>query len=199
MTLVDHLLNVLRENALEAVAVVSGLTYVLLILRRNRWGWVSGALSSSIYVLIAARAQLPMQSVLQAYYVVMAVYGWISWTRNATEQEGRIFRWPLRRHLLAISLILAVSVLSAQLLASETRAAWPLLDSLTTWTSFLATWLVARSVLENWLYWITADSIMVFLYVQQGYPPSAGLFFSYMVIASFGFRGWLRRYRAQRP
>jgi len=196
---IDQLLGALRANALEAVAVVTGLTYVLLILRRNRWGWVAGAISSTIYVIIAARARLPMQSVLQAYYVVMAVYGWISWTRNAAEQEGRIFRWPLRRHLLAIAAILAVSVLSARLLAAETRAAWPLLDSMTTWTSFLATWLVARSVLENWCYWICADLIMVFLFLRQGYVPTAGLFTSYIIVAMFGLRAWLRRYRQQPP
>ena len=199
MTLTSQVLGALRANALEAVAVVSGLAYVLLILRRNRWGWVAGALSSCIYVLIAARARLPMQSVLQAYYVVMAVYGWISWTRNAEEQGGRIFRWPLRRHLLAIALILAASVLSAQLLAAETRAAWPLLDSVTTWTSFLATWLVARSVLENWCYWIAADMIMVFLFLRQGYVPTAGLFTSYIIVAAFGLRAWLQRYRRQQP
>lgn len=140
-----------------------------------------------------------MQSVLQAYYVVMAVYGWISWTRNAAEQEGRIFRWPLRRHLLAIALILTVSLLSARVLAAETHAAWPLLDSVTTWTSFLATWLVARSVLENWCYWIAADVIMVFLFLRQGYVPTAGLFASYIIVAIFGFRAWLRRYRQQQP
>ena len=184
---------------LEALAVASGITYVLLIQRRNRWGWVAGALSSCIYVWLSARAHLPMQSVLNGYYVVMAVYGWFSWTRNAEQQEGRIFRWPWWRHVLAAVLIVAATLVSARWLARETGAAWPLLDSLSTWISLLATWLVARSVLENWIYWITADSIMVFLYVQQGYPPSAGLFFSYMVIASFGFRGWLRRYRGQRP
>ena len=199
MAHVDQLLGALRANALEAIAVVAGLAYVLLILRRNRWGWVAGAISSTIYVVIAARARLPMQSVLQAYYVVMAVYGWISWTRNAAEQDGRIFRWPLRRHLLAVALILTVSVLSAQVLAAETRAAWPLLDSVTTWTSFLATWLVARSVLENWCYWIAADIIMVFLFLQQGYVPTAGLFTSYIIVAIFGFRAWLQRYRRQPP
>jgi nicotinamide mononucleotide transporter len=171
----------------------------LLIQRRNRWGWVAGALSSSIYVWLSARARLPMQSVLNGYYVVMAVYGWISWTRNAEQQQGRIFRWPWWRHALAAVLIVAATLLSARWLARETGAAWPLLDSLSTWISLLATWLVARSVLENWLYWITADSIMVFLYLNQGYPPSAGLFLSYMIIASFGFRGWLRRYRGQQP
>lgn len=185
------------QHGPEAFAVVMGLTYVLLILRRNRWGWLAGALSSCVYVGIAARARLPMQSVLQGYYVVMSVYGWISWTRNAQEQDGRIFRWPLRRHLLAVVLILAASMLSARLLASETQAAWPLLDSLATWTSLVATWLVARSVLENWCYWICADVIMVFLFVRQGYVPTAGLFSSYIVMAVYGFRAWLRRYRQQ--
>ena len=184
---------------LEPVAIATGLVYVLLILRRNRWGWVAGAISSTIYVLIAARAQLPMQSVLNAYYVVMAVYGWISWTRNAEEQGGRIFRWPLRRHLLAILLILAVSAVSARLLTTFAQDDWPLLDAVTTWMSFLATWLVARSVLENWCYWIAADLIMVFLYLEQGHAPTAGLFASYIVVAALGLRSWLRRYRQQQP
>ena len=184
-------------SAAEAVAIAAGITYVLLILRRNRWGWVAGAASSCIYIVLATRAHLPMQSALQVYYVVMAVYGWFSWTRNAAEQEGRIFRWPLRRHLLAVSFIIIASLLSARLLASETQAAWPILDSLTTWTSLLATWLVTRSVLENWFYWLCADAIMVFLFTRQGYPFTAGLFLTYMVVACFGLRSWWRRYRLQ--
>jgi len=52
-------------------------------------------------------------------------------------------------------------------------------------------------VLENWLYWISADLVMVFLFTQQGYPPTAGLFLTYMIIACFGFRAWLRQYRRQ--
>jgi nicotinamide mononucleotide transporter len=181
----------------EALAVVTGVIYVLLILRRNRWGWVAGAISSTIYVFLAARAHLPMQSALQVYYVVMAAYGWISWTRNAQLQEGRIFRWSLRAHALTVVLVLAASLVSARVLAAETHAAWPLLDSLTTWTSLVATWLVTRSVLENWLYWISADVIMVFLFAQQGYPFTSALFVTYMTIACFGFRSWLRRYRQQ--
>lgn len=192
-------MSVLLAHGQEAFAVVAGLVYVLLILRRNRWGWVAGALSSSVYVLISARARLPMQSVLQAYYVVMAVYGWFSWTRNAEQEGGRIYRWPVRRHLLVALVLLTASALSARLLARETQAAWPLLDSLTTWTSLLATWMLARSVLENWMYWIFADIIMVCLFVRQGYPYTAGLFFVYIVVSGFGLRAWLRRYRKQAP
>jgi len=185
------------ERLFEDVAVATGLVYILLILRRNRWGWVAGAVSSTIFVVFAARSRLPMQSALQAYYVVMAVVGWFSWTRNASEEQGRIHRWPLRNHLFAIASILVASAISARLLATETHAAWPMLDSLTTWTCLLATWMVTRSLLENWLYWMVADVVTVFLFGSQGLPRTAGLFCAYAIIACFGLREWLRRYRLQ--
>jgi nicotinamide mononucleotide transporter len=53
--------------------------------------------------------------------------------------------------------------------------------------------------IENWLYWICADSVTAYMFASQGYPFSAGLFISYLVIAVFGFREWLRQYRLQRP
>ncbi len=198
MALLSFLQAVLRTlSPLEAVAVVTGIVYVVLIMRRRRWGWVAGAISSSIYVYLSALAHLPMQSALQGYYVVMAAFGWWSWARNASEQGGRIFRWHGRQHAVALVLIAIASALSARLLATETHAAWPLLDSLTTWISLVATWMVTRSVLENWWYWICADSVMVFLFARQGYPYTAGLFAAYMIIACFGFRAWRRRWQSQ--
>jgi nicotinamide mononucleotide transporter len=194
---VTAVLGELFANWPEAVAVVFGIVYVLLILWRNRWGWVAGALSSSIYVLLMARARLPMQSLLQAYYVGMAVYGWFSWTRNAEQEEGRIHHWPLRRHLPVVLVVLGATLLSARLLAAETHAAWPLLDSLATYVSFMATWLLARSVLENWYYWMFADTIMVGLFIQQRLYPTAALFVVYIIVSMFGLRSWRQRYRRQ--
>jgi len=189
--------HTLLEHWQEAIAVAAGLVYVVLILRRNRWGWLAGALSSSIYIVIAARARLPMQSLLQMYYVGMSAYGWYSWKRNAEQEEGRIFRWRLRSHLLVALVILVASALSARVLAAETRAAWPLLDSLATWISLLATWLLARSVLETWIYWIAADLIMVGLFLQQGLQFTAALFVVYIIVSGLGLRSWLARYRRQ--
>jgi nicotinamide mononucleotide transporter len=194
---------VLRQLAatgpLEAVAVVLGLIYVLLILKRNRLGWIAGGVSSAIYVYLAAKARLPMQSTLQGYYVVMAVYGWIRWTAEQQQAGGGIVRWPARYHASALLAIVLLSVASAQLLARETHAAWPYLDSFTTWVSLLATWMVARIKLENWLYWMAADLVTAYLFAAQGYPATAGLFATYLVIAAIGFRTWLRQYRQQQP
>ena len=179
----------------EALAVLLGVVYVLLILKRQRLGWVAGGVSSSIYVYLAARAHLPMQSVLQAYYVVMSFYGWYSWTRAQQHEQARITRWPARYHLAALAAIVLLSFATAHWLAIETHAAWPYLDSFTTWLSLLATWMVARMKLENWLYWMGADAIMAFLFAAQGYPVTTGLFLIYLTIAVFGFRAWLQQYR----
>lgn len=182
---------------LEIAGVVLGIVYVLLILKRNRLGWIAGGISSAIYVYLAAGARLPMQSTLQAYYVAMAFYGWYSWTAAQQHGQGAIVRWPLSRHLIALAAVMLLSVVSAHLLARETHAAWPYLDSLTTWISLLATWMVARMKLENWLYWIIADAITAYLFAAQGHQASAGLFVIYVVIAAVGFREWLQKYRQQ--
>jgi nicotinamide mononucleotide transporter len=180
---------------LEAAAVVLGVIYVLLIMKRNRLGWIAGGLSSTIYIYLSARAHLPMQATLQFYYVVMAFYGWWSWTSAQETSGGRIERWPLRLHLIALAAVVVLSLLSAQLLARETHAAWPYLDSFTTWVSLLATWMVTRMKLENWLYWMGADAIMAYLFAMQGYLATSGLFATYLIIAVFGFREWLLKYR----
>jgi nicotinamide mononucleotide transporter len=195
---IDSLLRALAiTSAPEALAVVLGVVYVLLILKRQRLGWIAGGLSSAIYVYLSARAQLPMQSTLQAYYVAMAFYGWYSWTRSQQLEGGRITRWPLHYHLAAIGAIVLLSLLTARWLALETHAAWPHLDSLTTWISLLATWMVARIKLENWLYWMVADLVTAYLFFAQGYPATSGLFLTYLIIAAIGFRAWLHQYRQQ--
>ncbi len=181
----------------EIVATLSGAAYVVLAARRNRLCWIVGAVGSAFLGVVAAVRALPMQAALQAFYVVMSVYGWWSWTRSVGDGELPIGFWPLSWHIGAALVLIVLTFASARLLASETHAAWPMLDSLTTWFSLLATWLTAKARLENWLYWIVIDSILAYLFYVQGMPYIALLFVVYVVIAAAGFIGWRRRFRAQ--
>jgi nicotinamide mononucleotide transporter len=193
----DALVRALRGTSPpEVLAVALGVLYALLVLKRNRLGWIAGGASSMIYIVLAARADLPMQSALQCYYVLMSIYGWFSWSRSQ-QQGGGIAVWPLRLHVRAWLAIAALSVLTAHWLQRETHAAWPYLDSMTTWVSLFATWLVARMKLENWLYWIGTDAVVVFLYTMQGYLFSAGLYLIYLLVATVGFLEWRQKYRLQ--
>jgi nicotinamide mononucleotide transporter len=181
----------------EIAATLAGVAYVILAALRNRLCWIVGAFSSALIAVVAGASKLPMQSALQVFFVGMSVYGWWSWTRSSAEGELPVGVWPHRWHLAAALAAVAASLLSAKWLAAETRAAWPLLDSLTTWFSLLATWLQARAKIENWLYWIVIDGVLVFLFYETNRPWLALLNALFIVIATAGFVGWRRRLHIQ--
>jgi nicotinamide mononucleotide transporter len=184
-------------SPLEAASVILGIGYSLLAVRRSRWCWVCGGLSSVILVYLAARARLPMQSALQVFYVVMSVYGFRRWVHQEEEARSLVTTWPIRAHLAAAVAILLLSAGTSRWLAAETGAAWPFLDSLTTWASLVATWLVVRMKLENWLYWIAIDTVLTYLFIAQQLPFIALLFAAYLGISVAGFHAWLKTYRLQ--
>lgn len=177
--------------------MITGVGYAVLAARRDRLCWISGAVSSACAALAAGLRWLPMQSALQVFFVGMSVYGWVSWTRTSTQGELAVGLWPPGRHLAMALVLVALTFVSARLLASETSAAWPLLDSLTTWFSLFATWLAARAKLENWLYWIAIDGVLVYLFYVQDLPFLALLNLLFIGIAAGGFIAWRRRFAAQ--
>lgn len=182
-------------SPLERVSVALGLAYSLLAVKRSRWCWVAGGVGSAILVYLAWRARLPMQAALQGYYVGVSVYGFWRWAPGGGDASRVVTLLPMRAHLFAVAVIVAVSALSAWVLADQTRAAWPFLDSFTTWGSLFATWLVAQVKLENWLYWIVLDALSVFLYAAQGLMFVALLFAVYLIVAAVGFVAWFRTWR----
>jgi len=181
----------------EAAAVALGVAYLLLAVRESLWCWYAAFASTSIFLVLFWNVNLLMESALQVYYLVMAVYGWWQWQHGSgAHAELRISRWGTRQHLVAIVAVLLVSVASGSLLQQFTGAAMPYLDSFTTWGSILTTWMVARKVLENWLYWLVIDSVSIYLYLDRELYLTALLFAVYLVIVVFGYRKWLLHYRA---
>jgi nicotinamide mononucleotide transporter len=186
--------GLLATSPLEAIAVLLSLIYVVLAVPRSRWCWVAGGVGSLIYVWLFARARLPMQSLLQVWYVGVAVFGFLRWSHDATT---RVSLLPWRGHVAGIAASLLVAGAIAHFLAAETQAAWPNLDASTMMLSLFASWLTARAKLENWLYWIVVDAVLVWLYAAQGLVFTAFLFLIYLVVAAVGFLEWLKIYRSQ--
>lgn len=183
----------------EAVAVVFGVAYLLLAMRENILCWYAAFLSTAISIYIFWDVDLLMESALQVYYLVMAVYGWYQWKYGGTENDSlSISVWNIQTHLLVITGLLGLVVASGYLLSNNTHAAWPYLDSFTTWASVVTTYMVAQKILENWLYWLVIDSVSIFLYLDRGLYLYALLFMVYIVIVLFGLIAWTRHYQQQR-
>lgn len=180
----------------EGIAVVLGLLYSVLAVKRIRWAWAAGGIGSAILVVLAWNARLPMQAALNGYYAVMGVYGFWRWSRDEGAAAHAVSTLPLVAHLGACAAILLMSFVSSRFLAGQTQAAWPFLDSFTTWGSLFATWLAAQVKLENWLYFVLFDAISMYLFAAQGLMFVALLFAVYLIVASVGFVSWFKTWRA---
>jgi len=91
-----------------------------------------------------------------------------------------------------VSLILFLSISSGYLLDLFTDAALPFLDALTTWGAVVATYMVAKKLIENWIYWFVVDTISIFLFLSRDLYLTALLFVGYLIIIMFGYRAWKR-------
>ena len=189
------LIELLGTSIWEAVGVITALLYLVLATARSQWCWLCAFISSVCYVWVMWRAHLVMDTWLSVFYVVMAVYGYWQWRRSQTgDGELMIVSWTWRQHLLALAAVLVASAINAWILKEHIATARsPWLDSLVTWGSVLTTFMVARRVIENWLYWIVVDGVAAYLYYTRGLNATAILFVAYVLMVIYGYFVWRKR------
>lgn len=68
--------------ALELIAVVFGVASVLLASKTNILVFPIGLVSTAIFVYLLWKWQLFGDMLINAYYTIMSVYGWINWSKN---------------------------------------------------------------------------------------------------------------------
>lgn len=191
-TVVDQFL---RNSLLELTAVAFAIVYLVLAVRENILCWYAAGISTSFFLFIFWDVNLYMESGLQVYYLAMAVFGWYQWRRaNDGSTSLQVSMWSGLQHGIALTLIALLTFVSGYLLNSGTDAQLPYLDSFTTWASVVTTFMVARKVLENWIYWLVIDAISIYLYMDRELYFTAMLFVVYIVIIIFGWLSWSKSY-----
>ena len=116
-------------------------------------------------------------------------------TQQVHTTPPKIHRWPPKKHTTALTAIAIATVTSGTLLNTHTNAAHPYLDSFTAWASLLTTYMVARKILENWLYWIIINLVSIALYLSHALYPTAALFTLYLIIAIIGHHHWHQKWQ----
>jgi nicotinamide mononucleotide transporter len=185
---------------LEAAGVLFSVLYLVLAIRESLWCWPAALLSSVLTIVVMFGARLYSEAALNVFYAAMAVYGWYQWRYGGASRGRRelpIGVWPLRTHALAIGASAAASAVVGWLMSRHTDAAFPYLDAFVTVSSIVTTYMVARKILENWIYWLVVDSLSLYLYWQRELNLYVGLFALYLVLVVIGLVRWHRDWRAQ--
>ena len=176
---------------IEGVGAALAIAYLLLALKQNKLCWFAWIASSILYLYVMYQAGLYMESLLQVFYLCMGFYGLSQWSKTINNNQNTyVDQWSIGNHIFAISLVIVLSFLSGTLLSNFSNAALPFIDAFTTWGAIVASYMVAKKILENWIYWFVIDFISVFIFASRGLYFTSALFVTYLVIIYFGYKSW---------
>lgn len=180
--------------------MVLAIAYLLLAIKQNLLCWYAAFFSTLIYSIIFFDVSLLMDSALNVYYLIMAVYGWYSWKYGGKlqEEELQVSSYGLIKNIKIIALLSVVSLAFGYIMANYTSADFAYIDSFTTIFAVFTTYMLAQKILENWIYWIVIDFISIYIYIQKGLNLTAILFVIYTVLAFVAYKKWKVEYETSK-
>ena len=183
----------LSGNYIELLGAILGVTYIFFSIRQNILTWPVGLLSSILYVWVFLVSKLYADMSLQLYYVVISIYGWYEWlhgSRSVKSEVLKVSRLSLKLGLVLAAVSIFIFLLIWYILNDYTDSPVPMADALATSLSIVATWMLARKILEHWLVWIFVDAFSIGLFWYKDLLPTVILFVVYTVMAIVGFIEW---------
>ena len=181
-------------NYIEVIGAILGVVYIFFSIRQNIFTWPTGLLTSALYVYVFFVSKFYADMGLQFYYVFVSIYGWYYWLKGAQKKGGKTsyriqdyFEIMLETNY-CNGFFIYVGILI--ILLKITDSPVPYLDSMTTALSIIATWMLARKIIEHWIIWIFVDAFSAGLYAYKDLWATCILFIIYTVMAVLGFIQW---------
>lgn len=183
----------ISANYIELLGLIFGLLYVILSIKQNIWCWPVGFITSALYVYVFFVTKFYADMGLQVYYLLVSIYGWYNWMFGAGSKKPddlKISKIKLKLGIYLIITMILLFVVIAFILVNYTDSELPYWDSFTTAASFIATWMLAKKIIEHWIIWIIVDFVSLGLYVYKGLYPTVILFAVYTILAILGYLEW---------
>ncbi len=195
---------------LEVVAAFFGLLSVFFSVKRNIWVYPTGIISTTIYVYILFNFGLLGDMLINVYYSIMSIYGWISWNKNTENQIisvdfAKKKDWLVGLSLFMLSFIAVCGVyyfkpfidnhfsMNGVSLGFQQLdwANW--LDIFTTSLFLIGMWFMAKRKVENWLFWIVGDLICIPMMLYKGLGITSLQYLVFTIMAVEGYSEWLKQ------
>lgn len=187
---------------LEWFGVITGVLYLLLEIKQHRAMWIVGFLTSLSYVFIFFFAKVYADMGLNIYYTGISIYGFIQWTRKGDsipseeiKQDETIIYRHVTPTLLAKLLLATMIIFGAiwYILSNFTDSPIPVGDAFTTSVGIVATWMLAKYIVEHWIFWVIVNSVSVYLYYLRDLYPTMFLYICYAVLSIAGWYNWKKK------
>lgn len=179
-------------DPLELTASILGLASVWLVVRRNILAFPVGIVMVLLYVFIFYKAKLYSDVLLQIFFVVMQIHGWLTWRRADHDLEDKIQvrQFSKKQWLLTGAVLLGGTAALGFFMKTQTDAAAPYTDAYVAVLSVLAQWWMNTRYLENWILWMGVNQVAMFLYASKDLYFTAVLYAVFLAMAVAGWWEW---------
>lgn len=188
-------------NAIEIFTLITGLIFIIMQILQHKYMWYMDIATAAGALVMAIASRFWANAALQAYFIIMAVVGIIEWKRlRAGEKDEYIHVVEMPKRILGISA--AITVLGGTLLyfiLLRTNDPNPVADALSFILSIVAAWWLARSYIEEWILWIVADSVAMWLYASEAHWGMVALYAGYIISSFIGIAHWQKKGMKKRP
>lgn len=189
----DNFISWVLENWIEITAAILGLIGIFLQIKQNPWYWLTSIIMVILYMFVFFQSKFYADMSFQFYYLIVSIYGWYYWIKHKNVKDSSEIQTTnlnLKGWLISIFSSAIFFILIYLILNHLTDSDVAMGDALTTSLSIVATWLLARKILENWIFWIIVDFISTALYIYKGLYPTAILFSVLTILAVYGYFKW---------
>ena len=197
----DKLILWLTNNYIELFGFLTGGLYIILSIMQSVWLWPVGLVTSATYIVVFFQSTLYADMALQVYYLLVSIYGWYFWVfgkkKNQELGDVKISKLNPIYWVWAVIVTLVLTVALYFPMKKYTNASNPLWDGFVTAGSVVATWMLARKILEQWLIWIIVDGASIALFFIKGLYMTAILFIAYTILAFVGYLKWVNDFKKQ--
>jgi nicotinamide mononucleotide transporter len=201
------------ELILEIFGTVTGLLYVWLEIKHRRSMWIVGIVMSVSYIVVFGVEALYASMGLYVYYLGMSLYGWFKWgaqpqqPQPQQQQQQQLQPDPNpdpNQERKPVHIDVSTAWVAAGLLAVGFGGVWavlrfltdhpaPAMDAAITILNMVATWLLTRSIVEQWLLLAVANILAIILYAHTGLWFTTGLYAVYLIASVIGYINWRRK------
>lgn len=189
---------------MESIAAILGILSVYFATKKNILVYPIGIISTFIYTILLFQWQLFGDMLINLYYTLMSIYGWILWQKNNATIHRTLHSIDKKTILILILLFNASALLVLSIyighyaleantlgLALIQKLTWiNYVDSITTSTFLIAMYLMARKSILNWHFWILGNTIAIPMFLEKGYAITAFQYLIFLILAIRGLIAW---------
>ena len=177
---------------IEAVATVAGIACVALLVVENIWNFPCAIVQVVLSAWVFYTQRLYSDAILQVFFAVLNIYGWIHWSRRGALPQLPVTRMSYRGIAAWIVVTAIMTAAWGTFAKVQLNAAAPYIDGFILVASLVAQWLTARKHLESWWFWIVIDVVAIPLYASRHLYFFAGLYCVFLILCVLGEREWRR-------